>query len=597
MAKAFDEKDLADVQQLSKAVGYSYEKLKPFRANRLELMRQYVGHHYSDNGATKDVPINLIELAMNIYLQRLVAQAPTVSITTEFKKLKEVVTRFEAAGQQLIKEIDLDNTLESAVVGGMFCKGIIKIGINLSKVEVGGVLHDSGQAFADAVSLDDWVEDMTVDNSENGQFEGNFYYPTVEEAKEMFSDYKGDFVPREQQQETEDKGHKISEGSTTTREEYRPTVKLLDLFLKKQNVVLRCLASDDNTKELIAEVLKVVKWEGPERGPYRKLGFSKVENNTIPLAPAMLWRDLHELANSLFRKLSRQAEREKHITGVQRGGEKDGQQVKDAGDGDMITLDNPKNVGEFKTGGISPQSLAFFMQVKDLFVYMGGNLDSLGGLGPQSETLGQDRLLSISASARIQSMQKKTVEFTKGVVQDLLFWVWNDPYTTFPATKRLKGYEDVVSIDAPLLPEDREEADDFLEYNIDIEPYSMQSQTPENKVQGLRTIFMEMLVPLIPVMQQQGITIDLQVFFKKIANLTNIEELNDILIYANNTNEQEPHGKMAEKAGQPPVTTRRYERVNRPGATNSGKSQILQQALSGGKPQESEVASLMKSTA
>jgi hypothetical protein len=392
------------------------------------------------------------------------------------------------------------------------------------------------------------------------------------------------------------KDRSLTESDTNTREEFIETIRCLDLWLPKQNLILRCQTSDDDS-DPIGDILDVIDWQGPERGPYHKLGFGIVENNTMPLAPVMLWRDLHDLANKIFRKLGNQAEREKTMAGVQRGSEADGERVLDAQDGDMIPMDSPKSVQEFKTGGISQPSLAFFLTVKDLFGYMGGNLDMLGGLGPQSDTLGQDQLLSVSASMRIQSMQKRTVSFTRGIMKDLAFWVWNDPYTIYPATKREKGFEDVISIYAPLLAKDRVNENDFLDYNIDIEPYSMQNQTPEAKMQGLRTIFMEMIAPMMPMMQQQGITVNFEKFFKKISKLTNVPELNDILEYSNSIlPEREPYGQMTEKMAKPAVTTRNYTRRSIPGASNSGKSQIMQQALLGGKPQNSEIASLMRTT-
>jgi len=589
----FSPKSESDIQQLSKAVGYSWTSLRPFRMNRLDVIRQGIGSHYSDNGADKKVPINLIELAMNIYLQRLIAQAPAVSIETKIKKLKEVCTRFEAAGNHLIKEIDLGNTLEMAVIGAMNSIGIIKVGLNLSKVEVGGILHDSGQPFADYVSLDDWIHDMTVGVWENVQFEGNFYYPTIDEAYEVFPKKVHDkLIPRSQRVQEHETDRNLSEGSATQREEFIETIKCLDLFLPKQNLIMRCQASDDDSNP-IGDVLDSFEWLGPERGPYHKLGFGKVENNTMPIAPAMLWRDLHELSNELFRKLRNQAERQKTIGGVPRGSEADGEKIRNADDGDVFVFDNPKAMAEIKTGGIDPASLAFFLQVKDLFAYLGGNLDMLGGLGPQSGTLGQDELLSASASMRIQSMQKRTIGFTRRVIDDLLFWVWNDPYSTYKGTKTLKGFEDVVSIEAPLLPTDRLNENDFVEMNIDIEPYSMQNQTPEAKLQGLRTVFMEMIAPMMPAMQAQGVSIDFEAFFRKIAKLGNIPELNDILVYANSIT---PENEGEEPIGKPSVTSRNYTRRSIPGASNAGKSDVMQRILMGGKPQASEMASLSRPT-
>lgn len=583
----FNPKNKKDIAQLSKSAGYSRGQLGIFRTNRLSIIRQWVGKHYSANGAGDKVSINLFELAFNIYLQRLVAQNPAVDITTDVMKLKEICTRFEMSGNNLIGEIDLGKTLEMAVVGAMISGGFVKVGMNLTKVEVGGYLHDTGQPFADYVSLDDWVHDMTVDRMENVQYEGNYYYPTFDEALIMFPGKEDLLIKREEQQE-KDRDHHISETGKNQREEFRLTIKLLDLWLPKQNLFLICQASDDEA-DPIAEVLKIVEWGGPERGPYHKLGFTEIENNTMALAPAMHWKDLHTLANKLFNKLGRQADRQKTITGV-RVGSKDGSRVVDASDGDTIALDDPNSTKEFNYGGIDPRSLAFLLQVKDLFVYLAGNLDMLGGLGPQSETLGQDQLLSISASMRIQRMQKKTIEFTQGILEDLMSYLWYDPYTPYTLTKRVKGFDD-VTVQVPFGPEQRES--DFTQFNIKIVPYSMQHQTPESKLQGLRTIFAEFVAPLLPMMSAQGVSLNLEMLFRKLSKLSNIPELNDIISYTNPNYIQEPVGQMPQKA---PVTTRRYERVNRPGATNQGKSQILQQALLGNKSQQSEIASLMRTT-
>ena len=65
-------------ERLSEAVGQSFAKLDIYRQRRKEAVKQYVGQWYSDEGSDKAVPINLMELATNIYLQRLVAQTHEV---------------------------------------------------------------------------------------------------------------------------------------------------------------------------------------------------------------------------------------------------------------------------------------------------------------------------------------------------------------------------------------------------------------------------------------------------------------------------------------------------------------------------------------
>jgi hypothetical protein len=189
---------------------------------------------------------------------------------------------------------------------------------------------------------------------------------------------------------------------------------------------------------------------------------------------------------------------------------------------------------------------------------------------------------------RIQKMQKTTIAFVQDIIEDIFMYMWEDPLYNPTVTKRVKGFDD-VSVQVPFGPEERQS--EFIRLNIKIEPYSMQHTTPEAKLQGLRTIFQEFIGPFIPMMQAQGVSIDFEMLMRKIGKLGNIPELNDIIVYANPVHQTEPM-----QPAKPANTTRRYERVNRPGATNAGKSQILQQALFGNKLQKSETDSLMRAT-
>jgi len=586
----FNPKLSADIEQLSRAVGYSRKCMEVFRRNRLDVLRQLVGNHYSENGADDKVPINLLELAVNIYMQRLAAQAPQAEVTTDYPPLKEICTRTEICGNQYLEDMKLGEILQSAVLGAIICQGVVKTYTKIENVEIGGETYQNGKAYAAYVSLDDWVQDMTASDEGGSQFEGNFYYASVDEAKTMFPEYAGKFEEVDKQtQDQKDRAHDISESQGGgQREEFRPRVRLFDIYLRKQKKVLRCSTNDDDA-DPIRDVLSVIDWSKRKRGPYHKLAFMKIDNNAMPVAPVMHWVDIHDLSNRLFRKLGRQADRQKTITGVAAGADKDGNRIVEANDGDVIKLDNPQATQEYNYGGIKPETLGFLVMVRDLFSYMAGNLDVLGGLGPQSETLGQDQMLSASASMRIQKMQKATITFTRNVIEDIFMYMWEDPLYNPTVTKRVKGFDD-VSIQVPFGPEQRRE--EFIRLNIKIEPYAMQHTTPEAKLQGLRTIFQEFVAPLLPMMQAQGVSIDMEMLFRKIGKLGNIPELNDIIVYSNPTHEPQPI-----QPGKPAITTRRYERRSIPSASNAGKAQILQQALFGGKQlQKPQVESLMRAT-
>lgn len=579
---------------LSEAAGYSFGQLKVFRDNRKAAVKQYLGTHYSENGAEYKVPIPMIELAVNIYLQRLVASCPQVMVNTGVPKLREITDRFKLAINHLIaNEIDLEDTLERAVIGAIFSIGIVKVGINHTQIEYMGAMHDAGQPFADYVNLDNWLHDMTTDDWKQCQFMADRYPIAVEDAKKMFpKETHKHLAPSSQTNLDEEGVHNITD-SGGHRKEYSETLLVWDCYLPREKRVITFLDSGD-PGDPFGEELHSREWYGIETGPYHILGFNKVEGNSMPLSPVALWMDLDALVNKLFRKLGRQAERQKTYTAVASGNLKDGNRIRTASDGDMIPVDNPDKVKDVKTGGIDPSNLAFMLQSKDFFSYMAGNLDLLGGLSPQSDTATQDTLLTAGASERIKRMQKKVYKFTLGICKALAFYLWNDPAIEVPVVKRVPGLDDVQVMAKFGGPADERNENDFFENNITIQPYSMQNQGPEAKLNTLRTIFNEMIAPMLPMFGQIGMGFDFELFFKMIGELANLPELNSLLIYVDPKHgQQEPVGEMPQKS---PVTKRTYERVNRPGATQPGKDQIMMQALLGGKPQTAEAASAFRPT-
>jgi hypothetical protein len=583
--------DLSDtnLSKLRTAIEYSRRQLQPFRQQRYEVIRQYVGNHYSDDGAAERTPINLLELAVNIYTQQMAARSPQVIVNTARKEFKPFAADFEIALNQLIKQIRLAETLRLAVIDALFSIGIVKVGLERkTSVELGGYLHDVGQPFADIISLDNWVHDTTATKLEQCQFMGDRYRVPLDFVKNsgVFKN-TANLQPTAKSGLNEDgdsKAESISHGNQSNPEEYKDHIELWDIWLPADNIIVTFPADGE------AKPLRVIQWEGPETGPYQLLSFSPVPGNIMPLSPSALWLDLHDLANRLFRKLGRQAERQKTILGVQSGAEDDGTRIIKANDGETLRMDNPDRAREYRFGGIDQPSLAFLLQVKDLFVYLGGNLDSLGGLSPMADTLGQDQLLAQNASKRVADMQDRVITFTRDIISSLGFYLFTDPLINLQLTKPVPGFEELsvpVSFDALSMQ------GDFLDYNVEIEPYSMQHQSPQMKLQTLVQVFQQFIAPYLPMMAEQGIGISFERLLKTIGKYSNVPELNDVLEFTapSNQDQRPPVGQMPAKFG---TTKHISERVNRPGATRQGKDAALAQTLLGGNPQASEMAALRR---
>ena len=578
-----------EIMRLQESINWSYKQLEPFRKNDKYAMEQYVGVHYSDQGSTAPVPFSLLELAISTYTQRLSGGEPRVLFTTPHSQLLPQKSKLQRGTNHLLEEIDFGETLADAVQGGFFSMGIIKMGLDLrGKQEWMGFLHDVMQPFADSVTLDNWVHDMSATRWDKIQYCGDRYSILLEDAREMFEhgDKLMPLTDTEGFGKDEDRLKDMTQGDSFKREYYREIGEAWDIWDPRKNIIIVLAAGEGMPCDVTGEYLDCYDWNGPERGPYRLLRFNPVRGNVMPLPPVGLWMDLHELANNVMRKLGRQAKRQKTIFGVQQGGQADANTTIDASDGQMVNLLNTKSVVPINYPGVDPQQLAFLIQLKNTASWLWGNLDALGGLSPQAETLGQDRLLTASASQRLVKMQKTTMKFAHSCIQCLAELLYADPGIVLPQTKRHGN----VEIPVFWTPEDREQ--DFFEYNMKLEPYSLQYQSPTERLETIKQTMHMIVMPFAQQMMEQGIYVDMEVLFNIIGEYTGLDELKQLLVYTNPRQTEE--GPV--RALQSPVTSRTNTRVNRPGATSQGKDEAMISHLLGMGQQNSQLAQVTRPT-
>jgi len=564
-----------DYKQLRMAVDWSISQFEAPRRNRLEAIKQFVGNHYSDNGSDKVVPTNFIELAVTIYLQQLAARAPRCTFTTEVRKLKPFAYSTEIELNKIPEEIGLDATFRRAVMEAIFSFAVIKTGMAMSGVSILG--HDVGEPFADLVSIDDYFCDMSAKSRSGIQFEGNDYWIPVEDARSMW----GNEVKPDPYTLTGDQGEERAEsvGTSEGAELYKERVWLRDVWLPRSHKLLTYgVKSGDQ--------FNLVDWDGPDGGPYHMLGFSEVPGNLLPLPPVALWLDLHELANTIFRKMGKQADAKKTVGMVQGGNDDDVGRFINAKDGEMIRY-NGQKPEVLSVGGVDQTSLAFYLQVKNIASYFGGNWDALGGLGPMSETIGQDEMMRASASARLEYMRDRTLDFDRSVFKALAWYRWTDPARKSVVEKPVRGTN--ISVRSIWSAETRD--GDWLDYNFDLDAYSIQPDIPAIKLQKILQYLDRVVYPAMPMLREQGGFLDFKELNELFARLSNVPELNELVKFG------EPHPGLPEQGGSEPTkmsphTTRTYERVNRPGATRHGQDDAMSRLLMGSKIQGAEAAAL-----
>ena len=583
---AYSETMSNKMSRLSEAITYSRRRMQPFRENRLKAIRQYVGSNYSDNGSSDRIPVNLLEMAVNIYRRQVAANRPQVLVQTKDPNLMAEASDLEAVINHTLDEVDFEKTLHRWVLDAMFGLGVTKVGLSPGRVgEINGFRHDAGQVFCDNVDFEDFVFDMTARRWDQIQFCGNRYCLPYEAVKDMKMFGNKDLQPQPYVSNTNEQGdERVSalqtSGESIGVEQYMPMVELWDIWLPYENVVVTMQADSHAGGFSNNEPLSIIDWSGPEVGPYHLLSYVDVPGNIMPLSPAGLLVDMHELVNRLFRKLGRQAERQKTVTVVAGGAEEDGRRVVNSNDGDTILSDRPESTREMKFGGVDSPSLAFMIQLKDLFSYLGGNLDSLGGLAPSAKSGKHDQLLQQSASMRVADMQSRTTDAVAKVIESMTDYIFYDPIPSERVYKKIPNTDMNVKVDFD--PEIRE--GDLLDYAIDIAPYSLQSRSPGEKLNSLMEMMNQVVIPMAPQLQQRGVVPDLERFLEIAAKYSHTEELAEVLRIAQ-YKEMEMMQEMGagQGAGKAPVTERRYVRENvSGGGTRSGRDNAMAQTLMGG---------------
>jgi len=111
--------DLSDKQargRLLKAIKTSREALEPFRRVRKELVRDYVGSWYSEEGARNKTLVNLMNQTARIYTVALAANNPQVMVSSPIEENWPFAKRFEVNLNKLIGDMELDVTFRAIVL-------------------------------------------------------------------------------------------------------------------------------------------------------------------------------------------------------------------------------------------------------------------------------------------------------------------------------------------------------------------------------------------------------------------------------------------------------------------------------------------------
>lgn len=531
--KKAKEPDL-QIPRLARAMERARRVLKYFREERRAAVKQYVGRHWGEGGSEKKMPLNLLSLYVQVVGRNLVAKNPRVMVTSRDPKIAPQVSAMQDWANQRVEEMHLDEELRRYVEDALYCIGVMKVGIATpADAVIGGYVAPAGVPFAESIDLDDFVFDITARKFKEASFMGHRFRIPISEAEELGYDtavVKKMNMTGGNRTTNEGGDERIEslgrEYQITDDDEYDPMIELWEIYLPRLRRIVVLAADDSGVPPLDLEPLSVREWFGPACGPYHILGFLWVPGNAMPKGTITDLVDLADLVNRLYRKLGNQAERQKEVLPVRGGQVDDAKKLVQANDGEAFSCDNADGIKAVSYGGPNAVNLNFAVHTKDLFSFMGGNLDLLGGRSPQSKTASQDKLLNDNASAGVSDMQEATVKATSSILSALLWFWWHHPRQVMK-TKRTAGpgLEDIAitrtlyprgALDAYGQAEKFTRDGRYEDLQLRVDPYSMRYRSPQERLQFLSGLVQQML-PMLPILQQQGVMFDAQFYMKKVA--------------------------------------------------------------------------------
>lgn len=577
----FNPRDPKSVGRLRKSITYARLKMEPFRDVRDQSIREMTGPNYGSSSDTLDkTPVNMMEMMVGVLTRSIAANNPQVMVSSFERDLFIQAGVFEDRINKTVKEMRLVNSLRSALKESIVSPmGVVRLGISPDyEVEIDGEFHDVGQPFADPVTLDNFVLDMHADSIEQADFVGHRYTRPLEYLQSS-SLYDQSVVKtisasvlRGIGPDGKPRDRSLGQGSEGYTQPLYDYVELWDIYLPAENIIVTM------TDSSMDDVLRVVTHDGPEGSPYRYLMYDEVPGQIMPLAPSALMLDLHDFVNRVYRKIFRQAERQKEVPIYQGGAEDDSRRVVDAGDGEMTRVDDINAISRIKFGGADPQSIAIAIHARQLFSRMGGNLETLGGLAPQADTASQENLLNENASKKVQYMQKRFLAFTKEIVEAIAWYEWTDPIREEVVARQISGTD--YFVDELWSPETRE--GDFVQYDIDIQPFSMQHTSPGSQLKLLMQVWQNVVIPGVQL--DPSVTPKLTGMLEAIAELGNLPQVRQIAEYSDASQATKPQDE--DSSDRIPQPSRQFQfggtpRSRQPAGGVDEDQKLMQQMLSG----------------
>lgn len=558
--------------------------MRPYRENRKRMLKLYAGADWSENAADLRRPLNLIGMYVTVVSRSLVNQTPRQLLTTTNRQFRRDVWTAQQWGNRQFEKMDLGASIHRWVLDALFWLGIMKVGITTPvDSERKGFEVWAGEGFAETVDPDDYVCDVFARTWQELPFEGNRFRAPVDTANRLYKLYGTEKLEAGSPQTHNDDGDErvgiMGRGyEAGTSDEWRDMCDLWEVYSAPHRAILTFRSSDGASPRGQADLIEAREYIGPYCGPYTKLGFIPVPGNLLPKGPVMDMIPMDVAVNNILRKVIREADAFKQLTLYTGAAAQDMQRIQMARDGDAVQVDRMREIQQWISNQPSAALFGLAQAFKQLFSWLGGNMDVIAGLSRQAGTAAQESQMNQNAGVTIAFLQAQTAKATSKVLESIDWLYWHDPTGVMRAEYKLRS-DPNISVERSLTPEDRNRIE-WEELSVKVDPYSLSSDTPASRVQHMRNL-LNTYFPIAPLLQQQGVMFDAQYWLKKEAEYTNNPDIEELFHLGEPTPGESASQDEAGGFTKSPVTSRNYTRTSESEATEDGQLKDAMQSMMG----------------
>lgn len=533
-----------------------HDRIGNHRLAREKIFRAYLGdtHGLSDISCDR-IPLNGHALYARTMIQFLAAHQPRLKISTDVGPWKPHMETIGFQASRVMRDEKFGFKQQRWVLDAlMYSPGILRVCQEWRRIPIGdeGDYTEALRSVVENIDWSDWGYDTAASTVYNADFTFIRSRHAVDDilANPMFRDVDPETV----------RGWACSDMGDSTRlffenddksQPYREMVTLCECWDKCENRI-KIWPWDGTEFELYNEP-----WEGHDNGPDHYLDFLDVPNHVVGLSPMCVLHNLIEATNRALSKSIKQTDAAKTIMRIKGGNRAEAEAIMESLDGTAVYDDGGGIAELFSVGGPDAKTMAMVPILKDLFNWLGGNINELGGLGVSAPTATQGKLLSDAASGMVSFMQARTQEAVRLACEAIVHNELADPIGTEVMPESMA---DGQTYWRKLTPEMRNQIDKML-VNVDIDVFSMRYRSPEQRLQGVMQWWNGFAVPSYQMLAAQGGEYDVQGLNRAISDLMDEPIINEVTMYSLRP-QPEMTGGAAMPIRQSPSTTRTSVRMD-----------------------------------